>query len=210
MTVATKTPAQPIRLYRMGLSGHCHRVELMMSLLGLACDAVDVNLLRHEHKTPEFLALNPLGQVPVIEDGDVLLADSNAILVYLVRTYSPESAWWPAAPVAAAQVQRWFSLAASLLAAGPATARFAGLIGQPIDPHSQALGHRLFAVMEATLANRSWLVGDAPSVADIALYSYSAQAEIGGIALADYPQLRAWLARVEALPGFIPLSKALP
>ncbi|HET6829045.1 MAG TPA: glutathione S-transferase N-terminal domain-containing protein, partial [Ramlibacter sp.] len=76
-------PAQPIKLYRMSLSGHCHRVELFLSLLGLTCELVEVDFAAGQHKQAAFLAKNPFGPIPVIEDGDVTLADSNAILVYL-------------------------------------------------------------------------------------------------------------------------------
>jgi len=202
-----------LRLHRTAISGHCHRVELMLSLLGLPCEIVEINLFKREQRRPEFLALNPLGQVPVLEDGELALADSNAILVYLVRRYAPPAtaaAWLPTEPLAAARLQRWFSLAASHLDAGPATARFSALIGRPVTPESQALGHQLFALMEAQLAREPWLLGAGPSLADVALYSYSSQAEVGGIALADYPQLRAWLARVEALPGFMPMPTGRP
>lgn len=199
----TATPS--LRLHRMAVSGHCHRVELMLNLLGLPYEIVDVDLLRREQRRPEFLALNPLGQVPVLEDGDTVLPDSNAILVYLARRYAPGSAWLPEAPLAAARVQRWFSLAASLLDSGVATARFAAIIGKPVPPNAQAEGRQLLALMERQLAAEPWLAGDAPTLADISLYSYSSQAEIGGIGLAEFPALRAWLARVEALPGFIPL-----
>ncbi len=198
-------PTTALRLHRMPISGHCHRVELMLSLLGLPYETVEVDLLKGEQRLPDFLALNPLGQVPVLEDGGQVLSDSNAILVYLVRRYAPESAWLPTEPVAAAQLQRWFSLATRQLAEGPASARFSALIGRTVTPESQAIGHRLFRLMEAQLGHGPWLLGTTPTLADIALYGYSAQAPIGGIALGDYPKLRAWLARVEALPGFIPL-----
>ncbi|MBT9455679.1 MAG: glutathione S-transferase family protein [Burkholderiaceae bacterium] len=199
----------PLRLHRLAISGHCHRVELMLSLLGLRYENVEVDLFKREQKSPRFLALNPLGQVPVLEDGDLVLSDSNAILVYLAQRYAPDAGWLHSDPVAAARQQRWFSLAASLLDDGPATARFGALIGREVTPQSQATGHRLFAVMEAELSVHPFLVGDSRSLADISLYSYTSQAPIGGISLADYPHIRAWLARVEALPGFIPLPSAL-
>ena len=78
-----------ITLHRMALSGHCHRVELFLSLLGVPYRLVDVDLAKGEHKKPEFLAMNPFGQVPVLQDGDVTLGDSNAILVYLEAKYAP-------------------------------------------------------------------------------------------------------------------------
>ena len=102
----TPQPATPIRLYRFALSGHAHRVELFLSLLGLPFERVDVDLLRREQKSPEFMARNPFGQVPVIEDGELTLPDSNAILVYLARRYDATGSWLPQEPVAAARVQQ--------------------------------------------------------------------------------------------------------
>ena len=131
-------PAQPIRLFRSALSGHCHRVELFLSLLGLPFELVDVDLAAGAHKRPDFLAMNPFGQVPVIEDGEVTLADSNAILVYLVRRYAADvEQWSPSDPPAAAYVQRWLSVAAGLLAFGPAYARVIQLFKSPAS-HNEA------------------------------------------------------------------------
>ncbi|WP_077038049.1 glutathione S-transferase family protein [Pelomonas sp. KK5] len=199
-----------MRLHRMPISGHCHRVELMLRLLGLPYETVEVDLLRGEQRQPAFLALNALGQIPVLEDGELALADSNAILVYLARRYAPDSAWLPTDPVAAARLQRWFSLAASLLDYGIATARFSALIGRPVREESRVDGHRLLALMEATLQSQPWLLeGAAPTLADVSLYGYCSQAEIGGISLEAYPAVRGWLQRVETLPGFIPLTAEL-
>jgi len=210
MNIEKTNPAQPLRLHRACISGHCHRVELMLSLLGLPYENVEVDLRGGEQRRPAFLALNPLGQVPVLEDGTTALADSNAILVYLVRRYAPGSAWLPEEALAAARLQRWFSLAASLLDYGTATARYSALIGRTVTDESRTEGHRLLALMETQLAATSWLLGgDAPTLADVSLYSYNSQAGIGGIALDDYPAVRAWLKRVEALPGFIPLPSRL-
>lgn len=203
----------PLRLHRMAISGHCHRVELMLSLLDLPYECREVDLLGGEQRRPEFLALNPLGQVPVLEDpaSGLKLSDSNAILVYLVQRYAPGSAWLPADTEAAARLQRWFSLAASWLDQGAASARFAALTGRTPTERSLELGRRLQNYMEAELADgRAWLLGGAePSLADISLYSYSAQAPLGGLSLQDRPHIRAWLARVEALPRFIPLPDKL-
>lgn len=202
MTPATH-PLRPIKLHRMALSGHCHRVELFLSLLGLPVELIDVDLAAGAHKTPAFLAQNCFGQVPVIEDGDVVLADSNAILVYLEARYAP-GRWLPREPLAAAQVQRWLSVAAGPLAFGAAAARVHQLFGRPGDPADViARGHQLFAVMETQLAARPFLAGHSPTLADIANYSYVARAPEGNVSLQDYPMLRAWLARIEALPGFV-------
>ncbi len=207
-TAAHTAPPRPIKLYRMALSGHCHRVELFLSLLRLPYQTVEVDLVAGAHRTPEFLRRNPFGQVPVIEDGDVTLADSNAILVYLEGRYAPGS-WLPREPLAAAQVQRWLSVAAGPLAFGPAAARVIRLFGGPQNP-SDAIGlaGKLFKVMEQELASRAFLAGAAPTLADIANYSYAARAAEGGVSLEAYPNLRAWLARIEALPRFLPFIES--
>src|SRR5262245_47792256 len=105
-------PAPVIRFHGFPLSGHSHRVELMLSLLGVRFERIDVDLFGGAHKQPAFLAKNPFGQIPVLEDGEVTLADSNAILVYLASRYDRERRWLPQDPIAAAQVQRWLSVAA--------------------------------------------------------------------------------------------------
>lgn len=200
-------PEKPIRLYRMRLSGHSHRVELLLSLLGLPYEAVDVDLAQGEHKKPAFLALNPFGQVPVIEDGEVTLADSNAILVYLEARYAP-GRWLPRDPAGAARVQRWLSVAAGPLAFGPAAARVIHLFKRPDSPaQAQERAHQLFRLMEQQLQTSAWLAGDAVTLADLAIYSYTATAPEGGVALDAYPQMRAWLARLEAIPGFLPMPR---
>ena len=202
-------PAQPIRLYRSYLSGHCHRVELFLSLLGLPFELVDVDLAAGAHKRPDFLAMTPFGQVPVIQDGEVTLADSNAILVYLARRYAADvEQWLPSDPLAAAHVQRWLSVAAGLLAFGPAYARVIQLFKSPASPDDAiARAHGLFKVMEQQLGQSAFLTGSTPSLADVANYSYVACAPEGKVSLADYPQLRAWLTRMEALPRFLPMVK---
>lgn len=196
-----------IRLYRNAVSGHCHRVELFLSLLGLPFEKVELNFLKQEHKSPSFLALNPLGQIPVLQDGEVTLADSNAILVYLEGKYAPGQ-WLPRDPVGAARVQRWLSLAAGPLAFGPAMARAIQVFSRPLDPQPAIeRAHALLAHMDGELAATGWLVGTQPTLADVAHYAYVARAPEGGVSLKDYPAVRAWLARVEALPGFVPMVK---
>ena len=200
-------PAQPITLYRFSRSGHSHRAELFLSLLGLPVKPIDVDLAGGEHKTPAYLALNCFGQVPVIQDGEVTVADSNAILHYLASRYGAAH-WLPREPAEAAQLQRWLSVAAGQLAYGPCAARLVTVFGASFNPAEViARAHALFAVMDAELSQRDFLLGDQPSIADIAHYSYTAHAPEGNVSLADYPHLRAWLARIEALPGFVPMPK---
>lgn len=200
-------PAQPIRLHRVLLSGHSHRVALFLSLLGLPYEPVDVDFAGGEHKSARFLQINRFGQVPVIQDGDLTLADSNAILVYLASRYG-QGRWLPTDPVGQAQVQRWLSVAAGQLAYGPCAARLITVFNAPLNAE-EVIGRAkaLFEVLDAELEGRTFLVGEAPSIADVALYTYTAHAPEGGVSLQPYPHIRAWLARVEALPGFIPMPR---
>lgn len=202
-------PSQPIRLYRHPLSGHSHRAELLLSLLGLPYELVNVNLLAGEHKQPPFLSKNGFGQVPVIEDGDVTIADSNAILIYLAERYDEAGRFWPRTPVGRAAVQRWLSVAAGQLASGPAAARLVKVFGRKLD-HARALetAEQLFVHLERDLSQRSFLVGDGATLADVALYAYVAHAPEGDFSLEPYPAVRSWLARIEALPGFVAMQPA--
>lgn len=196
-----------ITLYRHPLSGHAHRIELMLSLLKLDFQLVDVDLLSGEQKQPEFLAKNPFGQVPVLEDGDVVLWDSNAILIYLARTYGGGS-WLPTDPAQEARVTPWLSIAAGKIAFGPAAARLVTVFGAGLD-HQNAidLAHSLFEVMERVLASQTFLAESTPTIADVAAYSYIAHAPEGNVSLEAYPHMRAWLSRIEALDGFVAMQE---
>ena len=187
----------------MSISGHSHRVRLFCALLGLPVEWVEVDVFKGEHRLPGMLGLNPMGQVPVIEDGETVVPDSNAILVYLARRYAEPGQWLPEDALGAARVQRWFSLAAGELADGPASARVTCLVGREPTPAQLKTAQRLFRVMELALQEQAFLAGPAPTLADIAMYSYTAHAPEGGVSLEPYPALRAWVARIEALPGFV-------
>jgi glutathione S-transferase len=197
-----------LRLYRYPLSGHSHRVELLCALLGLPLEQVEVDLRKGEHRSAAFLALNPFGQVPVLQDGDVRLADSNAILVYLAMRYDPGRRWYPQDPVRAAEVQRWLSVAAGELMHGPAAARRAVVFRGSSDPEAIERAGKLLSLLDRHLADRAFLVGAEPTLADVAVYTYTAHAPEGGVLLEPFPAVRAWLSRVEALPGFVPMQRA--
>lgn len=193
-------------LYRHPLSGHAHRAELFLSLIGRDATLVDVDLANGEQKTPEFRQKNMFGAIPVLEDDGTFVADSNAILVYLALKYADES-WYPRDPAGAAEVQRWLSIAAGPVFNGPCSARLVKLFGLPLDLETaQKTAAALFAILEPYLADRAWLVGDGPTIADVAGYSYIAHAPDGDISLDPYPNIRTWLTRIESLPGFVPLG----
>lgn len=193
-----------MKLFHMALSGHAHRARLFLSLVGADCEIVEVDLAAGAHKTPEFLALNPFGQVPVLVDGDVVVPDSNAILVYVAKTLG-RTDWLPEDALAAARVQRWLSVAAGPIAFGPAAARLITVFGARFDTAEViARAHQILGRLEAELTGRAWIAADHPTIADVALYSYVAAAPEGNVDLGPYAEIRAWLGRIEALPGFVP------
>ena len=197
-----------LRLYKFDLSGHSHRAQLFLSLLGLPAELIDVNLPAGEHKQPAFLAKNCFGQVPVLEDGDATISDSVAILVYLSEKYDRELRYWPKDAAQRADVQRWLAVSAGQLSAGPGAARLVRVFNAPLD-HAFAVrkAHDLFKVLESELTQRDFLVGKSTTLADIAMYTYTAHAPEGDVSLEQYPAIRAWLARIEALPGFVPMRR---
>ena len=204
-------PAPALTLYAVPLSGHCHRVALLLSMLDLPYQTIEAPATLRQSEA--FLNLNPLGQIPVLVDDGLVLADSNAILVYLARRYAPGSHWLPEEAVQAAGVQRWLSIAAGEVRYGPASARMSTLwnMAGEVDPALAARSaHRLLRMMDAHLTERAFLVGAHATIADLACYSYVAHAPEGRISLEAYPAIRAWLQRVEALPHFhaMPASAA--
>lgn len=196
-----------MKLYHHPLSGHSHRARLLVSLLGLPHELVEVDLKAGAHKSPDFLKLNPFGQVPVLDDAGVIVADSNAILVYLAKK-AGRSDWLPEDPSGAAAVQRWLSVAAGEVAYGPAAARLITVFGAKFNA-DEVIGraHTLLARLESHLSAQDWLVGDHPTIADVAVYSYVAQAPEGNVDLSGYPSVTAFLGRIEQLPGFVPFVK---
>lgn len=196
-----------MKLYDVSLSGHAHRARLFLSLVGAEYETVPVDLRAGAHKAPDFLALNPFGQVPVLDDDGTVVPDSNAILVYVAKKLG-RTDWLPEDPEGAARVQRWLSVAAGQIAFGPAAARLVTVFGAAFRPEEVIpRAHAILTLVEAELAAGDWLAAAHPTIADVALYSYVAAAPEGNVDLAPYPAIRAWLARIEALPGFLPFPK---
>ncbi len=194
-----------IKLYDVDLSGNCHKVRLLLSMLGLEHETVAVDLFGGEHKRPAFLGLNPMGQVPVLTDGDLTLRDSQAILVYLGRRYGGDT-WLPGDAADVARIAQWLSTAANELQNGPGAARLGVAFDLPADvPAAQEVAAAVLAVMDGHLDGRDWLELDRPTVADLACYPYVALAPEGEVSLEPYPRVQAWVRRVEALPGYVPM-----
>lgn len=196
-----------MKIYDFELSGHAHRARLMASLLNVPAEIVEVDLKAGAHKAPDYLAINPFGQVPALVDEDVTLFDSNAIIVYLASKYDADRTWYPADAKTQADIQVWLSKASRELAAGPAAARLVTVFGAGFS-QEEVVGkaHDLLELMEAHLNNGDFFVGNQPTVADVALYSYTAHAPEGGVDLGRYKNITAWLSRIEALPGFVAMQ----
>ncbi len=196
-----------IRLYDTEPSGSCHKVRLLLSLLGLDHELVPVDFHGGEHRTPAFRKINPFGEIPVLVDGAITLRDSQSILVYLARRYGDES-WLPLQPEAMARVMQWLSVAGNEIQNGPNPARRAVVFGRKFDlAAAQKASHRLLTVMDAHLRDRDWLAADHPTIADIACYPYLAVVPEGSVDLTPYPNVRAWIDQIESLPNAVPMPR---
>ncbi len=197
-----------LKLYATALSGHCHRVALLLRMLNLPYETVDAPA--SVRQTAEYLQLNPLGQIPVLVDDELVLTDSNAIMVYLVKSYAAGSHWLPEDALPAAQVQTWLSKAAGEVRYGPASCRMVKQFGtdEPLA-FALTLSARLLSLMEQHLSEHAYLATDKPTIADLACYSYVAVAPEGGVSLDSYPAIGRWMSRIQAIPGFFAMP-ALP
>ncbi len=192
-----------IELYEFALSGNCHKVRLMLGLLGLSYHSTAVNSSLREHKSPEFLSMNPFGQVPVIKDGDAVIRDSQAILVYLAQQYGGEQ-WWPTDATTSGHIVAWLATAANEMARGPNALRLHHKFGRDIDlDNAQQNTRTLLSIINERLACHEWIATAAPSIADVALYPYIALAPEGKVDLSPYPSVLTWMRRIQALPGYL-------
>lgn len=193
--------------YGNPISGNAHRVYNFLNILGVTFENREVDLGSGEHKNPDFLALNNLGQIPVLTDNDVVLRDSTAILTYLARQYDTSNQWLPTDPYKHALVQQWLSVSVNEVRGGPAMIRAIELFGMPDDvaPVIEKTEKLFSDLFEPHLKDNDWLVGDSPTIADIACYSYIASVTDGDFSLEPYREIRSWLSRVEAIEGFAPM-----
>lgn len=199
-----------MKLYDYVLSGNCYKVRLLAGMLGLTYESVPVDFYPgRKHKSEAFLDINPLGQLPVFDDGGLVLRDAQAILIYLAAKYDPAHRWWPAEnPAMMGQVAQWLGFADQLTASASA-ARLHDVLGYKLDVEkARTEARRLLRVLEDHLStgeieNRLWLVGTAPTIADIACFPYTALAGDGGIETWPYPAVRRWHRRIMDLPGYL-------
>jgi glutathione S-transferase len=192
-----------ITLYEFALSGNCHKIRLMLSFLGLDYRSVIVNGSERQQKSTDFLSMNPFGQVPVLTDGDLILRDSQAILVYLAKQYG-NGQWLPDEAATLADVIAWLSTAANEVSLGPNRLRLHHKFGRVINlDESTRTTETLLQILGARLEKHPYLVADHATIADIAVYPYIALSPEGNIDLNGYPAVTAWLSRLQALPGYV-------
>lgn len=191
-----------IKLHYMPPSGNSYKVRILLSLLDVPHEKVLLDNAKREHKSPRFLAINPRGEVPVLEVDGVYLWDSAACLVYLARTFGGET-WLPAEPLQMAQVMQWVALAGNEIQFGLQYARrgvlqdrwTAGNLEQ-----GQAISRVALNALEGRLKSNDWLALGRPTIADIACFPYVETAPQAKIALENYPAIIKWIERCKALP----------
>jgi glutathione S-transferase len=193
-------------LYGHPLSGNTHKVRLLLSALRLDHDERVVDVTVGAHKQPDFLALNPRGQVPVLVDGDTTVHDAQAILVYLARKYDPEGRWLPLEPKAMSHVAGWLSFAANEIQNGAQMARVHFLLGVPMALEAvQAAARSSLSLLDSRLEGRAFLELERPTIADLACFPCAALAPEGNVSLDEYRHVRAWIGRILALPSYVPM-----
>ncbi len=193
-----------MKFYGAAASGNAYKVRILLALLRVPHEKVLIDLARREHKTAEFLRLNPRGEVPVIEDAGSVLWDSGACLVYIARKYGGEQ-WLPIEPAGMAEVMQWLSLAASEIQFGLQYARRGLAQGRWTAgtlEHGHAIGRIALDAIEQRLQRNDWLALGRPTIADVACFPYVETAPESGLPHAPYPNIIAWLARCKALPGW--------
>jgi len=195
-----------MKLYDLEPSGNCYKVRLFAALAKIPLEIVPVDFMNGEHKRTPLIDLNPLGEVPILDDAPVVLRDSQAILVYLASKYGGES-WLPRDPADMAEVMQWLSTAANEIQNGPGAARLVDKFGYAIDKADAVKrAGKILPVIDAHLAEHQWLALERPTIADCAVMPYIALSHEGGISLQSYPHITEWIRRIKALPGFIPMS----
>jgi glutathione S-transferase len=200
-----------IKLYDYVLSGNCYKIRLLLALLDVPYTRHEIDFYPgREHKSPWFLALNPLGQLPVLEDGEFVLRDAQAILVYLASRYDASGLWYPSKdPETLGTLTSWLLFAEAITSTASAARLHDGMFYDFDIEQCRAGAHRLFRILDQHLwfserAAAGWLCAGAhPTIADIAVFPYVQLSEEGGIARRDYPAIRRWLDRVKLLRGFV-------
>lgn len=194
-----------MKLYVNERSGNAYKPRLLLTLLNVPFEKVAIDLAKREQKEPQYLKLNPRGQVPVLEDGDKIFWGTTAVLVYIARKHGGEK-WLPTDAAAMAEVAQWLELAQNEIHYGLQFARAIKNMGRAGNfEECQAYGRTALRVLDGRLTNREWLALDRMTIADIACFPYVAMAPDADIPLDEYRAVTAWIGRIKALPGYIPV-----
>lgn len=192
-----------MQLYDFELSGNCHKIRMMLSLLGREYTRIDIDLRKKMHMDPDFIALNRLHKVPVLIDGDVILRDSSAILIYLARRYGGAE-WYPEGAVEMAEVQQWLSFSVNEIFNGLAMVRAIRIFNRDFDlKTAKTFSESALDMLEFRLNEHEWLALDRFTIADLACYPYAALVHEGDISLDSFPAIREWFERIESMPGYV-------
>ncbi len=198
-----------ITLYDYELSASCYKIRLLLALLKLEYKRVAVDFFPgYEHRKPAFRKLNPLSQLPVLVDGDLVLRDAQAILAYLAKAYDASCRWLPEEPAPFGQVMMWLFFTASELSAATA-ARLNSLLDFPADAKAvRAAARKAFRIMDDHMTRRefdgaSWFVGDHPTLADLVLFPSIALSRDFGQEHDEFAALRRWMRRLRGIDNFI-------
>jgi glutathione S-transferase len=189
-----------VRLYDYNASGNCYKVRLLLALLGTEYERVPIDIFAGDTLTDEYGRLNPVRETPVLElDDGAVIVQSSAILWYLAEG----TPFLPADRLGRAHTAQWLSFEQERVMGGIGGPRFRKLTGRPQIPGRLQTGADALRLLDATLAERDWLVGERPTIADISIYAYAHVAPDAGLDLAPYPAFRAWTERIMALPGYM-------
>ena len=208
-----------LKLYDYELSGNCYKLRLLLGFLGQAYESEMIDFYPgNQHKSPDFRQINPLGQLPVINDDGFVLRDAQAILVYLASKYDASGKWYPRDdPERLGQVSQWLAFADGITGTASAARLHDALFYTQIDVDAARAGaHRLFRILDEHLffaeeAGQDWLCpGDHPTIADVACFPYVMLSEEGGVSRIDYPAIRRWCDRFKRIPGFTVMSGVFP
>jgi glutathione S-transferase len=199
-----------ITLFDYELSGSCYKVRLFLHVLGLEYTLRPIDFVEREHTGAAFLAINPLGELPVLEDEGLVLRDAQAILVYLARRYDRSGLWYPDDASSMGRIAQWLATAGGELMSISA-ARLVKALNYPLDLDKlHGAAHRVLRIVDTHLTLRSFLELERPTIADIACFPYCALAHEAGIDLAPYPHLIGWVSRMRAIERFIPMPGIWP